>query len=199
MMNALPRYSPLPRSFYYRPTLAVARELLGARLVRRLDNGLQLVGKIVETEAYIGEEDPACHAARGRTPRTAIMYGPPGYAYIYFTYGMHHCLNAVTEREGFPAAALIRAVEPLEGLETMREFYGRSRGSRLTDGPGKLCRAFALDRSLNGADLCGEILFIAAGEEVAEQHIAVTPRIGIRSGKEYPWRFCLKNNSFVSR
>lgn len=199
MINLHSRYSPLPRSFYYRPTLTVARELLGARLVRRLDNGLLLVGKIVETEAYIGQEDPACHAARGRTPRTAIMYGPPGYAYIYFTYGMHYCLNAVTEQEGFPAAVLIRAVEPLQGLEVMRQFYNRPHVSRLTNGPGKLCRAFALDRSLNGADLCGDILFIAAGEEVAEQDIAVTPRIGIRAGREYPWRFFLKNNPFVSR
>lgn len=199
MINLHSRYSPLPRSFYHRPTLTVARELLGARLVRRLDNGLLLVGKIVETEAYIGQEDPACHAARGRTPRTAIMYGPPGYAYIYFTYGMHYCLNAVTEQEGFPAAVLIRAVEPLQGLEVMRQFYNRPHVSRLTNGPGKLCRAFALDRSLNGADLCGDILFIAAGEEVAEQDIAVTPRIGIRAGREYPWRFFLKNNPFVSR
>ncbi len=199
MMNVLPPYSPLSRPFYRLPTLTVARELLGARLVRRLDNGSQLVGKIVETEAYIGEEDPACHAARGRTPRTAIMYGPPGYAYIYFTYGMHYCLNAVTEREGFPAAVLIRAVEPLEGLEAMREFYGRPHVSRLTNGPGKLCRAFGLDKSLNGADLCGDILFIAAGEPVLEKDLAVTPRIGVRAGREYLWRFCLKNNPFVSR
>lgn len=198
-MNMFLRYSPLPRSFYRRPTLTVARELIGALLVRRLDNGSQLIGKIVETEAYIGEEDPACHAARGRTPRNAIMYGPPGYAYIYFTYGMHYCLNAVTEEEGFPAAVLIRALEPVEGLETMRKFYGRSQVSRLTNGPGKLCRAFALDKSLNGADLCGDLLFIAAGEPAPEQNIAVTPRIGIRAGREYPWRFCLKGNPFVSR
>ena len=110
---------PLPRSFYARPTLLVARELLGAVVARRLPDGEILRGRIVETEAYVGEEDKACHARAGRTPRTEVLYGPPGMAYVYLTYGMHHLLNAVAEREGFPAAVLIRAAEPLEGLPRM--------------------------------------------------------------------------------
>jgi DNA-3-methyladenine glycosylase len=190
--------SSLPRFFYGRATLTVARELLGAYLVHRLDNHTQLVGKIVETEAYVGEDDPACHAARGRTNRTEIMYGLPGYAYIYFIYGMYYCLNAVTEREGFPAAVLIRAVEPVDGIEPMRNFRHHVKPRQLTNGPGKLCQAFALDKSQNGADLCGDKLFIAAGNSPAEQEIITTPRTGIREGREHYWRFFIKDNPFVS-
>lgn len=190
--------SPLPRFFYNRPTLLVASELLGAYLVHRLENRQQLIGKIVETEAYIGEDDPACHAARGKTNRTAIMYGLPGYAYIYFIYGMYYCLNAVTEREGFPAAVLIRAVEPVEGIETIRGFRHHVNPRQLTNGPGKLCQAFKLDKTLNGADLCDDKLFITAAIPPAEQEIITTPRIGIRKGQEHHWRFFIKGNPFVS-
>lgn len=191
--------SPLPRSFYNRSTLTIARELLGAHLVHQLNDHQRLIGKIVETEAYIGEDDPACHAARGRTNRTEIMYGPPGYAYIYFIYGMYYCLNAVTEREGFPAAVLIRAVEPLEGIEQMRRFRHKAGFHQLTNGPGKLCQAFALDKSQNGLDLCGLELFIAAGNSLEDQEIITTPRIGIREGQEHQWRYLIRDNSFVSQ
>ena len=137
-----------PRDFYDRPTLTVARELIGSRLVRILD-GVRLVGLITETEGYIGETDLACHARAGRTPRTAVMYGEPGHAYVYFTYGNHWMLNAVTEREGFPAAVLIRAIQPIEGAEVMSE----RRKGRDTFGPGKLCQAMGITKSENGVDL----------------------------------------------
>ena len=143
----------LPQSFFARPTLEVARGLLGMRLVRRL-NGARLSGWIVETEAYIGETDLACHARAGKTPRTAVMYGPPGHAYIYFTYGMHWLLNAVTEAEGFPAAVLLRAIQPVEGLEEMAARRAGVPPARWTDGPGKLCRALALDGQQNDINLC---------------------------------------------
>src|SRR5258708_15459255 len=138
----------LSRNFYNRPTLTVARELIGARLVRIL-NGHKLVGIISETEAYISEKDLACHARAGRTPRTAVMYGPPGYAYVYFTYGHHWMLNVVTEAEGFPAAVLIRAIQPLEGAAIM----SRRRSGRDTGGPGKLTQAVGITRRERAADL----------------------------------------------
>ncbi len=152
--------SPLPREFYNRPTLTVARELLGARLVRILD-GVKLVGLITETEAYIGEEDLGCHAKAGRTPRTQVMYGPPGNAYVYFTYGNHWMLNAVTEREDFPAAVLIRAIQPIEGVEIM----SARRNGRDTFGPGKLTQAMGITKSENTVDLteAGNSLWIEAG------------------------------------
>ena len=152
--------SPLPREFYNRPTLTVARELLGARLVRILD-GVKLVGLITETEAYIGEEDLGCHAKAGRTPRTQVMYGPPGHAYVYFTYGNHWMLNAVTEQEDFPAAVLIRAIQPIEGVEVM----SARRNGRDTFGPGKLTKAMGITKSENTVDLtvAGNGLWIEAG------------------------------------
>ena len=153
------------------------------------------VGRIVETEAYVGQEDLACHASKGRTPRTAVMFGPPGHVYVYFIYGMYHCLNAVTEREGFAAAVLIRAVEPLEGI------HGRS------DGPGRLCRAMGIDRSLNGADLTEGQLVITRGdrgtrEAVPADAVASGPRVGVGYAGEWaekPWRFWLAGNPWVSR
>jgi DNA-3-methyladenine glycosylase len=180
----------------------MARDLLGKRLMRVL-NDQRLSGLIVETEAYIGEADKACHASRGRTPRTEVMYGPPGHAYVYFIYGMHHCFNVVTEEEGFPAAILIRALEPLEGLEWMRRHRpGRSDG-QLTNGPGKLCAALAVDRTLNGVDLCtSQVFFIEEGRTVADEEVATSPRIGIRSdevARSRPWRFYIQGNRCVSR
>ncbi len=184
----------LPQSFFARPTLEVARGLLGMRLVRSL-NGARLSGWIVETEAYIGETDLACHARAGKTPRTAVMYGPPGHAYIYFTYGMHWLLNAVTEAEGFPAAVLLRAIQPVEGLEEMALRRAGVPPARWTDGPGKLCRALALDGQQNGLNLCdpsGE-LFIETGPGVPDIEVLVGPRVGIQSTPEpwrsMPWRF----------
>ncbi len=186
--------SRLGRDFYARDTLEVARELLGQRLVRVID-GERLSGLIVETEAYIGEEDRACHASHGRTPRTEVMYGPPGQAYIYFIYGMYHCLNVVTDRVGFPAAVLIRGIQPQEGIEYMRRNRGFRREGELTNGPGKLCQALTIDRSLNALDLCqSDLLFIEETAEVDPGGIEVTPRIGIRAdemAKRRPWRFLL--------
>lgn len=157
-----------------------------------------MTGKIVECEAYIGEEDPACHAAVGKTERNAVMYGPPGFAYIYFIYGMYYCLNVVTERVDFPAAVLIRALEPLEGIEWMMKNRKKERISEIASGPGKLCQALALDRKLNGTDFCGNELFIVKGEAVPEEQIVADRRVGISSGQHRPWRFYLKNNPHVS-
>jgi DNA-3-methyladenine glycosylase len=184
---------PLPRSFYNRPTLTVARELIGARLVRILD-GVKLVGFISETEAYIGEDDLACHAKAGLTKRTAPMYGQPGHAYVYFTYGNHWMLNAVTEREGFPAAVLIRAIQPIEGADVM---MARRQG-RDTFGPGKLTQALGITKSENNADLteAGSPLRIEAGTSVPDSSVTIGARVGLNSTPEpwlsMPWRFLVK-------
>ena len=184
---------PLPRKFYNRPTLTVARELLGARLVRIYD-GIKLVGLITETEGYISEEDLACHAKAGRTKRTAPMYGPPGHAYVYFTYGHHWMLNAVTEQEGFPAAVLIRAIQPIEGVELM---MARRQG-RDTFGPGKLTQALGITISENYADLTesGSSLWIEAGVKVPDKSVTIGPRVGLNNTPEpwlsKPWRFLVK-------
>ena len=184
---------PLPRKFYSRPTLTVARELIGARLVRILD-GVKLVGIITETEGYIGEEDQACHAKAGRTPRTLPMYGPPGHAYVYFTYGHHWMLNAVAEREGFPAAVLIRAIQPIEGVEVMME----RRLGRDTFGPGKLCQALGISKGENQADLVAPAsgLWIEAGVNVPDSAVTIGSRVGLNNTPEpwlsKPWRFTVK-------
>jgi DNA-3-methyladenine glycosylase len=184
----------LPRKFYNRPTLTVARELIGARLVRILD-GVKLVGIITETEAYIGEEDLGCHAKAGWTPRTQVMYGPPGHAYVYFTYGNHWMLNAVTEREGLPAAVLIRAIHPIEGAEVM----SARREGRDTLGPGKLTQAMGIGKSENGVDLTetGGSLWIEAGISVPDSAVTIGPRVGLYTvpepWKSKPWRFLVKH------
>lgn len=188
----------LPRAFYQQSSLSVARALLGKYLCRKWKN-VFLVGKIVEVEAYIGENDPACHAARGRTSRNEIMYGQPGFAYIYFIYGMYYCLNVVTEKEGFPAAILIRAVEPISGIERMKWLRKNDSVQKLTNGPGKLCQAFHLNRKQNGKDLCGKELFIMNGEEIAGASVARSKRVGIKIGIDHLWRFYLKNNIYVSK
>jgi DNA-3-methyladenine glycosylase len=182
----------LERSFYARPTLIVARQLLGKRLVRIEPSGDRLSGWIVEAEAYIGSEDLGCHAKSGRTARNRSMWGPAGHAYVYFTYGMHWMLNVVTEAEGFPAAVLIRALLPLEGIETMQR---RRSGKALADGPAKLCQALAIDRNLDGRDLCSSEaeLFIENEPEIEEPFVTSTPRVGLNSvpepWKSIPWRF----------
>src|SRR5512135_2758607 len=142
----------LTRSFFARPTRQLAQALLGCRLVRRWE-GQRLSGMIVEAEAYIGETDLACHARFGRTPRNTVMYGLPGFAYVYFTYGMHWMLNVVSEREDFPAAVLIRALEPREGIDLMQAARGPRPIGDLTNGPAKLCQALRIDRGMNGVDL----------------------------------------------
>ena len=185
--------SPLSRDFYNRPTLAVARELIGTRLVRILD-GVKLVGLIIETEAYIGEEDLGCHAKAGRTPRTQVMYGLPGHAYVYFTYGNHWMLNVVTEREDFPAAVLIRAIQPIEGVEVM----SARRNGRDTFGPGKLTQAMGITKSENALDLteASGSLWIEAGASVPDKSVTIGPRVGLYSvpepWKSMPWRFLVK-------
>jgi DNA-3-methyladenine glycosylase len=180
----------LPREFYHRPTLTVARALLGMRLVR-LQDGVQLTGIITETEAYVGEEDLGCHAKSGKTRRNAVMYGPPGVAYVYFTYGMHWMLNVVTEPEGFPAAVLIRAILPVDGVEII----SARRLGRDTLGPAKLTQALGVDEAFNGADLCNPVsgLWIETGVAVVEREIITGPRVGLNTvpepWKSIPWRF----------
>lgn len=192
----------LKRYFYDRPALMVARELLGCRLVR-IQSGERLAGLITETEAYQGEEDLGCHASAGKTPRTAVMYGPPGHAYIYFTYGMHWLLNAVTDSEGMPAAVLIRAIQPVEGEEVMTSNRPRHAGRRgWTDGPAKLTQALKIDGGLNYADLCSEEtpLWIESGETIEDELITRTPRVGLNSVPEpwrsIPWRFVADPEAF---
>lgn len=194
--------SVLTREFYQRPALEVARDLLGCRLVRS-QSGYRLAGRILETEAYQGEEDLGCHAAAGKTPRTVVMYGPPGHAYVYFTYGMHWLLNAVTDDEGIPAAVLIRAIQPLEGetiMEANRPYNANKSG--WTDGPAKLTQALALDGTFNQADLCSQKsrLWIEKDQPILDQYVQRTPRIGLNSVSEpwrsIPWRFLVEQGVF---
>ncbi|HMR64666.1 MAG TPA: DNA-3-methyladenine glycosylase [Anaerolineae bacterium] len=199
--------SILPQSFFSRPTLTVARDLLGQRLVRDLD-GQRLSGIIVETEAYIGPDDTASHASRGRTARTAVMFGPAGQSYVYFVYGMHYMLNVVTEMVDFPAAVLIRALEPVEGMTAMeaRRRSGRRvlKPEQLTNGPAKLCQALGIDRGLNNISLTtGKELWIEPVALLPPELIRTGPRVGIdyanHADRLVPWRFWLKHNRFVSR
>jgi len=190
----------LPRAFYARPVLTVARACIGKLLVHR-KNGQLLVGRIVEVEAYRGPEDRASHAFGGRrTARTEVMYGPPGYAYVFFVYGMHYQFNIVTTREGTPHAILVRAVEPVAGLEWMAKRRKLPQTSReITNGPGKLCQAFAIDKSDYGADLCGSRLFLADGPRGTTQTSA---RIGVQYAQDWakkPWRFYDPKSPYVSR
>ncbi len=185
----------LPVEFYARPTLEVARDLLGQRLVRVLD-GQRLAGRIVETEAYIGEADKANHASRGWRPRHAVMYGPPGHAYVYLIYGVHYALNAVTEAEGFPAAVLIRAVWPDEGLAQIQAQRRGRPQAEWTNGPGKLCQALAIDARFNGVALATDAaLFIEADEAFPDTWVRQTPRVGVggdTQAKTAPWRFVVQ-------
>jgi len=195
--------SRLSRDFFARDTLTVARELLGQRLVRVLD-GRRLAGRIVEVEAYVGEEDQACHASCGPTRRNAPMYGPPGHAYVYLIYGMHHCLNVVTEREGYPAAVLIRALEPLEGVDRMRALRGGRPDLPLTSGPARLCQALDIDRRFDGVDLCAPdaLLFLEKDASIPDESVATGPRVGVRGDEAaltVPWRFFVRDSRHLSR
>ena len=190
---------PLPRRFYIRETLTVAEELLGKKLVRHTDN-TRLVGKIVEVEAYRGSDDPGSHAYRGMTPRNRLMFGKGGFAYVYFTYGMHYCFNVVTERQNAPGAVLIRALEPLNGIETMRKNRGNKNLLNLTNGPAKLTEAMNITKKQNGLDLTrSKELFICEPKVKEKFEVVSTKRIGIKGGADKPWRFYVKNNKFVSR
>ena len=181
--------------------MTVARELLGSMLCRRVD-GITLRGRIVETEAYVGEEDLACHARAGVTRRTEPLYGRPGLAYVYLTYGMHHLLNAVTEPEGKPAAVLIRALEPIQGVEWMEEARGVAARHLIASGPGRLCQAFGLDLAWNRADLCAGKLWIEAGTAVEDGAVQTSPRIGCQYVPEpwasIPWRFYVEESPHVT-
>ncbi len=185
----------LARDFYNRPALDVARDLLGCRLVR-LQDGQRLSGLILETEAYQGEDDLGCHASAGMTPRTAVMFGPPGHAYVYFTYGMHWMLNVVTGEEGVPGAALIRSIHPVEGQDQMTKNRPYNAGkSGWTDGPAKLTQALQIQREFNTVDLCNPKsgLWIEPGDAVPDEAVTRSARIGLNSVPEpwrsIPWRF----------
>jgi DNA-3-methyladenine glycosylase len=178
----------LPRDFYSRRTLTVARELIGMHLVRKY-RGKQLIGRIVETEAYQGPRDLAAHSARGQTERNAVMFGPPGFAYVYLIYGMWDCVNVVTREQGVPHAVLIRAVEPITNIDAK------------TWGPGLLCKAMHIDRSLNGADLLDRTLWIEAPSQFKRGKIARAPRIGVDYAGDWahkPWRFFDRDSPYVS-
>jgi len=189
---------PLPQSFYDRRTELVARDLLGAILECHGPNGVA-AGRIVETEAYLGEHDLACHAAAGRTARTAPLYGPPGIAYVYFIYGMYWCFNAVTRAEHEPSAVLVRALEPVQGLELMRSRRRTAhRDIDLTNGPGKLCLALGIDGRMNWTPLQGPPLLIRRGEAVPDRDVVVTPRIGITQSADWPLRWYIRDSAYVS-
>jgi DNA-3-methyladenine glycosylase len=195
---------PLRREFYERSTPRVARDLLGCILLHRARDGIT-AGRIVEVEAYCGPRDRGAHSFGGRrTARNEVMYGAPGHAYVYFTYGMHFCLNAVTRPEGVPQAVLLRALSPLRGVELMRERRGLGPAipeAQLARGPGNLCRAMGIDRAHNGLDLTRSRLVIFQGDPVPARAIVRTPRVGIDYAAEWagkPWRFLIRGDAAVS-
>jgi len=188
----------LSRAFYARDTLKVAPNLLGKCLVRKTEHE-QMVCRIVEVEAYRGRDDPASHAYRGLTPRNAPMYGDPGHAYIYFTYGNHYCLNITTQKAGTPGAVLLRAVQPMEGIQLMRRFRPNVSDLELTNGPGKLTKALGIDKSLNEQDVTVEGPLFVTDANRTELEIWCSARIGIGDGRDKRWRFYAKGNSYVSR
>ncbi|HJQ65270.1 MAG TPA: DNA-3-methyladenine glycosylase [Gemmatimonadales bacterium] len=190
--------SPLSSAFYARPTVEVARRLLGQIIVSEID-GRRTIGRIVETEAYLGPHDPASHAfGDRRTARTEVMYGPPGTAYVYFTYGMHWCLNAVTERAGYPAAVLIRALEPLDGLPVMRRRRGRVPDQDLCAGPARLCQALGITGKENGRPLTRGRLRIVRDRR-PKAPVEVTGRVGVTVAADWPLRFVIAGSEWLSR
>jgi len=188
----MPFGSILKRAFYARPAIEVARDLLGRILVHG-----RCAGRIVETEAYLGVNDLAAHSSRGITPRTQVIFGPPGHAYVYFIYGMHECLNLVAEQKGSAGCVLIRALEPLAGLDLMRVRRVRESILDLASGPGKLTQAFGISRAQNGADVTRGTLVVRSGGDQPFE-IAATPRIGITKCADLPLRFVIAGSRFVS-
>ena len=195
--------SPVPRSFFSRSPDAVGRDLLGKILVRRA-GAERLAGRIVEVEAYFGKDDPAAHSAAGKTARNAVLFGPPGHAYVYFIYGMHSCVNVSCEPEGQAGCVLIRALEPLSGLDTMARLRGLSAPATprmLASGPGRLCQALGIKRAThNGLDLTDPASELQIQDDgFRPEKITATPRIGIRKAVEKPHRFLIEGNAFVSK
>lgn len=188
----------LPRSFYSRSTLEVAPQLLGKILSKR-EKGETLSGRIIEVEAYLGSRDPASHAFRGPTRRNQAMFGPPGHAYVYFTYGAHFCFNVVTEPKGVPGAVLIRAVEPLEGIHLMSQRRKQRPIQELASGPGKLTQAFGITLADNGRDLFGPSLWIGERKKDPSPSWRAMPRVGIRCGVKLRYRFVVSGSLLVSR
>lgn len=190
---------PLPRAFYDRDPARVARELLGMHLAVRGTDGRVRLSRIVETEAYLGPHDPACHAVAGRTKRTEHLHGPPGLAYVYRIYGMHWCLNAVTLAKGIGSAVLLRGVEPIGDLRALRRLRPAARRDRdLTNGPGKLCAAYGITGDHDGSSLLRGVVRILRADGVPDADVAVSPRIGITRAADWPLRFFVAGNPFVS-
>ncbi len=193
----------LKQDFFERETIQVAIDLLGCTLVRMTAKGIPLKGKIVETEAYLGREDSCSHSYGGRkTERTQVMYLSGGHAYVYFTYGMHHCFNIVTEKKGNPEAVLIRALEPLEGISLMRKNRKQKEIQNLTSGPGKLCQALQINRDLSGKSFLEDVIYVESGEKILPHQIVTSERIGLspyQSACFWPLRFYIKNNFCISR
>jgi DNA-3-methyladenine glycosylase len=191
----------IPRSFYLQPALKVAKELLGLFLVKRIGRG-KLIGRIVEVEAYLGSKDPASHAYRGKTARNEVMFRKGGHLYVYFTYGMHFCSNVVVDREGIAHAVLLRAVQPITGIERMKHNRGLQHSddlTRLCSGPARLCQAFGIGRKENGTDLCGNSIWIARDLDAKKKPlVARSTRVGINVGTHHRWRYFVRGNPFVS-
>lgn len=201
----MPEIKRLNRDFFNQPTVEATRKLLGHRLVHIDPQGRRLSGVIVEAEAYVGTEDQACHARSGQTKRNATMWGPPGHAYVYLTYGIHWMLNFVTEREGFPSAILIRGLQPIEGIPIMKQRRAGRRFHELVDGPAKICQALNLDGSWDGHDLCSpdSKLFIEVGQYLMSSSVTRSPRVGLNTvpepWKSIPWRFYVRPEDLESR
>jgi DNA-3-methyladenine glycosylase len=192
------KITKLKRAFYDRPTLQVAGDLLGKLFVHEED-GLITGGRLAEVEAYIGEDDPACHASCGKTPRNEIMYGKPGFLYVYFTYGNHYLANIVTEQEGFPAAVLIRALEPVLGIDIMKKRRNVEKLEAIASGPGKLAQALAITTEQKGLDLTGSVVYILDDGKNAG-NICCSKRIGIgENGGDRLWRLYIESNAHVSK
>jgi DNA-3-methyladenine glycosylase len=188
----------LPRRWFARPGPDLAPDVLGRVLVRRLPDGTRLAVRIVETEAY-AQGDPASHSFRGPTPRTAVMFGPPGHAYVYYTYGMHHCVNVVAGETGTGTAVLVRAAEPVDGIDAMARHRGTDDLRLLCSGPARLCEALAVDRALDGTDLVrGTALSLHEGVPVPRRAVLASTRVGIRTGIDRPWRFRIAGDPFAS-